>query len=123
MGQVLPTVGPGTPGQPPILRDILRGAFLGDFAGELGLPGAIVQVGLNFVPIVGSLCALRDAVAGWRRGDRPGIALNLLALIPVIGGVAKAAEVWRHARRLGRGFAVSYRAYRAPRQTAAAAAS
>lgn len=91
-----------------VLRDIARGAFLGDYADELGLPGAATQVGLSFVPVVGALCDLRDAAASRQRGDKRGIALNLLALLPVVGGIAKAAGVWRHAQRLRNGFIVSY---------------
>ncbi len=102
----------GGQGRPPIMRDIVRGALLGDWAGELGLPGAITQVALNFVPVVGSICALRDAAAGWRTRDRVGVALNLLAIIPWIGAAAKAAEVWRHVQRLRRGFEVTYRVQR-----------
>ncbi|HEY8597916.1 MAG TPA: hypothetical protein VIL85_05765 [Thermomicrobiales bacterium] len=90
-------------------RDIVQGALLGDFARDLGLPGAVVQVALNFVPVVGSICAMRDAVANWRVKDRPGVALNLLAIVPVIGSVAKVAELWRHMGRLRRGFDVSFR--------------
>jgi hypothetical protein len=90
-------------------RDIVQGALLGDFARDLGLPGAVVQVALNFIPVVGSICALRDAAANWRVKDRTGVALNLLAVIPYVGAVAKTAEVWRHVGRLRRGFDVSYR--------------
>ena len=96
------------PGQPPILRDMARGAFQGDFARDLGLPGAATQVALSFVPVVGTLCALRDAEADRRRGDRPGVALNLLSAVPGVGALAKTAEVIRHAKRLKRGFAVSF---------------
>ncbi len=94
--------------RPSILRDVARGAFLGDFADELGLPGAATQVGLSFVPVLGALCDLRDAAASRRRGDTPGIALNLLALLPLVGGIAKGVGVWRHAKRLQRGLVVSY---------------
>jgi len=93
-------------------RDIIRGAFLGDYAPSLGLPGALTQVALSFVPVVGTLCALRDAQADRVRRDRPGVVLNLLAALPVFGGVAKTAEVLRHAQRLKRGFDVSTREYR-----------
>jgi hypothetical protein len=87
--------GRGGQGGPPIVSDIVRGALLGDWAGELGLPGAITQVALNFVPV-----------------DRVGMALNLLAIVPWIGAVAKATEVWRHVQRLRRGYEVTYRVRR-----------
>ena len=86
-----------------------RGRCSGTLHATWGLPGAVVQVALNFVPVVGSLCALRDAAANWRVKDRKGVALNLLAIVPVIGAVAKTAELWRHVGRLRRGFDVSFR--------------
>lgn len=101
-----------------IVQDIVRGAFLGDYAPELGLPGALTQVVLSFVPVVGTLCALRDARADQVRRDRPGVILNLLATFPLLGGVAKTAEVLRHAQRLKRGFDVTARQYRtSPKNT------
>lgn len=93
-------------------RDIMQGAFLGDYAPALGLPGAVTQVALSFVPVVGTLCALRDAQADRVRRDRPGVVLNLLAALPVFGGIAKTAEVLRHAQRLKRGFDVSTQRHR-----------
>ena len=90
------------------LQDMARGAFQGDFAPRLGLPGAITQVALSFVPVVGTLCAFRDAAADRRRGDHPGVMLNLLSAMPGIGGLAKTAEVIRHGKRLKRGFDVSF---------------
>ena len=101
-----------------LARDIARGAVLGDFAPVLGLAGAATQVVLGYLPVIGMLAALRDAAAAWRRRDWPGCTLNLLALVPVIGGVAKTVEVLRDARRLGRAVVVQRRA----RATARAAA-
>jgi hypothetical protein len=101
---------PGTAANSPsILSDIVQGALLGDYATELGLPGAATQVALSFVPVVGTICALRDAQADRIRRDSPGMVLNLLAALPMIGGVAKTAEVIRHAQRLKRGLAVTQR--------------
>jgi hypothetical protein len=111
MGQRLPATRSGST-KSTILGDIVRGAVQGDFARDLGLPGAATQVALSFVPIVGTLCALRDAAADRQRGDKPGVALNLLSTIPFFGGAAKTAEVIRHTQRLKRGFDVSYRRYR-----------
>lgn len=98
--------------RPSVILDVVRGAFLGDYAPALGLPGALTQVGLSFVPVVGTLCALRDARADQVRRDRPGVILNLLATLPLLGGVAKTAEVVRHAQRLKRGFDVTAQQYR-----------
>lgn len=95
-----------------LVQDVVRGAFLGDYAPELGLPGALTQVALSFVPVIGTLCALRDARADQLRRDRPGVILNLLATFPLLGGLAKTAEVLRHAQRLKRGFDVTTRQHR-----------
>jgi hypothetical protein len=92
-----------------VLGDVARGALQGDFAPELGLPGAATQVALTFVPVVGTLCGIRDAAADRKRGDYTGVALNLLSVLPVVGGVAKVVELGRHARRLRRGWVVSQR--------------
>ena len=102
-----------------LLRDVVRGAVLGDFAPALGLAGAATQVVLGYLPVVGPLAALRDAAAAWRRRDRPGCALNLLALVPVIGGVAKTIEVLRDVRRIGRAVVVQRRARPADQGAAA----
>jgi hypothetical protein len=93
--------------QPSVLADVARGALQGDFAPELGLPGAVTQVMLTYVPVVGTICGLRDAAADQRRGDYKGVALNLLSIVPVVGGMAKALELTRHAQRLKRGWVVS----------------
>lgn len=95
--------------QPSVFEDMARGALQGDFAPELGLPGAATQVALAFVPVVGTLCGLRDAAADRRRGDYAGVALNLVAMLPMVGSVAKAVELGRHARRLKNGWVVSNR--------------
>ena len=104
-------MGMGSPNgkQPTVLADIARGALQGDFAPELGLPGAVTQVALTFVPVVGTLCGLRDAAADKRRSDNVGVALNLISILPVVGGMAKAVELGRHARRLRRGWVVTQR--------------
>lgn len=86
----------------PWWQDILKGAVFGDFAPDLGLPGAVTQVWLSYLPIVGDVCAARDVVAGWRRRDRLDILLNVLVMVPVIGGTAKVADVLRNARRVHR---------------------
>ena len=57
-------VADGTGGaRPPpggLVRDIVRGAVPGDFAPALGLAGAATQVVLGYLPVVGTLGALRD---------------------------------------------------------------
>jgi hypothetical protein len=83
-----------------VLSDVLSGAIAGDFSKQLGPAGALTQMVLGFVPVLGTLTALRDLLADLSTGDGLGVLLNLIALIPVLGGFAKTAEVLHHLRRL-----------------------
>ena len=85
-----------------LIRDLYRGAILGDFAATIGIPGAVTQALLGYVPVVGTMTALRDAVADWRLHDVVGISLNVLAAFPVLGGLAKTADVLHALHRLHR---------------------
>lgn len=84
------------------LRDVYGGAVLGDFATEVQLPGAITHAALGFVPVIGTLTALRDFVACWLDGDGLGMVLNLLAVMPVFGGVPKTVDVLHGVHRVHR---------------------
>ena len=75
--------------------DIVKGAFLGDYAERLGVPGYATQGILGFVPIIGSCCAFRDLLANWDKRDGWGIALNAFSLMPVLGGFPKTARAIR----------------------------
>ena len=91
---------PGRVATPPRRRvgffhDLYNGIVLGDYAYELGLVGALAQIVMGFLPIVGTICALRDCVADWSYGDRLGFLLNVLALVPFLGGFPKTAAVLR----------------------------
>jgi hypothetical protein len=97
----------------PFLRDIYNGAVRGDFAAEIGLAGALTQAALGFVPVVGTLCALRDVLADLRYRDRMGCLLNALALVPFLGGFPKTAEVIRVIHHAGHVVHVSHRRNRA----------
>lgn len=83
------------------IGDVSAGLLLGDFAHELGLPGAVTQVAVSFVPLIGSICAVRDLTADLRRHDHIGAALNVLALTPILGGFSKTFEVIRSTAHLG----------------------
>jgi hypothetical protein len=85
-----------------VIRDIYWGAVWGDFAPRVGIPGALTQALLGYVPVVGTITALRDAVADIRAHDGVGIILNLLAAFPVLGGLAKTADVLHGLHRLHR---------------------
>lgn len=90
-----------------LIRDVSAGLFLGDFADELGLPGAVTQVAISFVPLIGSMCAVRDLVADVRRRDRVGALLNFLALTPILGGFSKTFEVIRSTAHVGHAVHIS----------------
>src|SRR5215510_10409343 len=61
-----------------LFPDIIKGAFLGDYANRLGIAGAITQAILFYIPVVGTLCAMRDYFASRRRRDNLSAFLNLL---------------------------------------------
>lgn len=75
--------------------DILKGMLIGDFADNLGAAGYLTQGILGFVPIVGTCCAARDLLANIGKGDREGVILNAIALLPVLGGISKLARALR----------------------------
>jgi hypothetical protein len=77
------------------LGDIVAGALFGDFARDLRVPGAVTQIILSFIPLIGSMCAVRDLIADLRHHDRTGAFLNVLALAPILGGFSKTLEVVR----------------------------
>jgi hypothetical protein len=75
-----------------LVLDLFRGAVLGDFDRRLGPAGATAQSVVGFIPVVGTLAALRDLLACIGQRDPLGIFLNLLAIFPVFGGLAKTAD-------------------------------
>jgi hypothetical protein len=81
--------------------DILRGALLGDFALDLGLAGAVTQVALAYTPVVGDICSIRDMVGDLYHRDKLGFLLSMLALVPILGGIAKTIDVIHNTRRVG----------------------
>ena len=60
----------------------------------------IADVGAGFVPGLGQAQAVRDFERARRESDTLGMGLSTLASVPVIGGVAKAANVARKAGKL-----------------------
>lgn len=89
--------------------DVAAGAFLGDFARDLRIPGAVTQVILAFLPLIGTICAVRDLVADLRRHDRVAAFLNVLALLPILGGFSKTLEVIRAFAHVGHAVHISNR--------------
>jgi hypothetical protein len=72
--------------------DIYRGLVWGDFDQDLGVAGALAPAVVGFIPVLGTLAALRDLLACLGQRDLLGIVLNLLAIFPVLGGLAKTAD-------------------------------
>jgi hypothetical protein len=99
-----------------LVRDIYWGAIWGDFAPTVGIPGAVTQAVLGYVPVVGTITALRDAVADWRLHDGVGVVLNIFAAFPVLGGLAKTADVLHELHRLHRVYS-SHRVDQQPDET------
>lgn len=60
----------------------------------------VADVGVGFVPGLGQAQAVRDFERARREGDAVGMGLSTLAGAPLIGGVAKAANVARKAGKL-----------------------
>lgn len=60
----------------------------------------VADVGAGFVPGLGQAQAVRDFERARREGDAVGMGLSTLAGAPLIGGVAKAANVARKAGKL-----------------------
>jgi len=85
--------------------DIFRGALLGDWDHNLHVPGAITQAIMGYIPVVGDICAVRDGIHDMLHRDALGVALNILALIPVFGGIPKTIEVIRSTRHIQQAYA------------------
>lgn len=98
------------------IGDVTAGALLGDFARDLGIAGATTQAALGFVPLIGSVCAVRDLTADLRHHDRVGALLNALALIPFIGGFSKTFEVIRSSAHIGHAVHITYQQAERERQ-------
>jgi hypothetical protein len=75
-----------------MMLDLYRGAVWGDFDQDLGVAGAAAQSTIGFIPVAGTLAALRDLFACIGQRDALGTVLNLLAIFPVLGGFAKIAD-------------------------------
>jgi hypothetical protein len=81
--------------------NVYLGMVRGDYAPDMGLIGRAVQMVMGFIPVIGTICAFRDFMADRRLGDRLGMLLNFLALIPFLGGFPKTAAVIHSVRHLG----------------------
>ncbi len=97
----VPQAQPPTERRPGLVRDIWNGAVRGDFARTMGVAGGVTQVIIGFLPLFGTLAAMRDIVADLKYHDRLGCAFNTLALIPFFGGVSKTMDVIRVVHHAG----------------------
>jgi hypothetical protein len=83
-------------------RNIYLGIVRGDFAPEMNFSGRFVQAICGFIPVVGTICAIRDFEADRRMHDRLGMLLNgLTAILPGLGGFPKTVEVLHSMRYIG----------------------
>jgi hypothetical protein len=89
------------------IPDALKGILLGDFAASLGLAGAVMQIIMGFMPGIGTLAALRDCTADLGKKDNFSLLLNVMSLVPVVGGLSKTAEVMSRAAFAGEAFVVA----------------
>lgn len=69
--------------------DIYSGAVRGEFDENLGPAGYTTLVLMCFIPVVGSICAVRDLIACRRHHDTAGSFLNVLAIFPELGVLPK----------------------------------
>lgn len=92
---------PAVERRPGVVRDVWNGAVRGDFARTLGVAGGVTQIIISFLPLFGTLAAMRDIVADLKYHDRLGCAFNTLALVPFFGGVSKTMDVIRIVHHAG----------------------
>ena len=90
---------------PPVIRphslieDVYCGAVRGEFDDNLGPVGYTTLAIFGFIPVIGSVCAIRDLFASRRNHDAFGTFINIFAIIPVIGGFFKAILALRNMGR------------------------
>src|SRR5258708_25202361 len=99
------------------LRDMWRGAVYGArVVDRLGPLGIFAWILTGFVPVLGTLVALRDAQYAWKVHDRWSLFFNLLGLLPFVKGfatVAILARVKRYQRVLYSAHQVAHAAHAA----------
>jgi hypothetical protein len=78
------------------LRDMWLGAVYGaHVVDRLGPLGIFAWILTGFVPVLGTLVALRDAQYAWKVRDRWSLLFNLLGLLPFVKGFASVAILAR----------------------------
>ncbi|MFO0203161.1 MAG: hypothetical protein ACK528_08535, partial [Alphaproteobacteria bacterium] len=83
------------------LRDRARKYVSLDTPEDADLGDMAIDIATGFLPVVGTAQAGRDFERARREGDKLGMGLSSLAAIPVVGGVAKAANKARKGGQAG----------------------
>jgi hypothetical protein len=97
------------------LRDRARKYVSLDTPEDADLGDMAIDIATGFLPVVGTAQAGRDFERARREGDKLGMGLSSLAAIPVVGGVAKAAN---KARKGGQAGEEAVKVLRGPRAEA-----
>jgi GNAT superfamily N-acetyltransferase len=74
------------------LRNRARKFFSLDAPADADMADTAVDVGAGFVPGVGTALSARDFERARREGDALGMGLSAAGMVPVVGGVARAAN-------------------------------
>jgi hypothetical protein len=77
------------------LRNRARKFFSLDAPADADMADTAVDVGAGFVPGVGTALSARDFERARREGDALGMGLSVAGMVPVVGGVARAANTAR----------------------------
>jgi hypothetical protein len=86
-----PPAGP-PPGRYSALADIVRGVFRGASAiDEMHAPGVLAWIAVGFIPVAGTLAAIRDARYALLIRDWGALFFNVLGLIPFAKGFSNVA--------------------------------
>lgn len=81
------------------LRERARKFVSLDTPEDADLADMAIDIGAGFLPVIGTAQAGRDFERARREGDALGMGLSSLAAIPVVGGVAKAANKARKGKK------------------------
>jgi hypothetical protein len=90
------TTADGAAPDPPyhLIPDLLRGLFKGAYAVDrMHTPGLLVWIAVGFIPVAGTLAAMRDAYYSLEVRSWGALALNLIGLLPFMKGFTNLVEV------------------------------
>jgi len=81
------------------LRDRARKFVSLDTPKDADLVDTAQDIGYGFLPVVGTALAARDYERARREGDYPGMFLSAAGMLPIVGGVSRAANKLRNVER------------------------